>query len=140
MNKISVMRLSDKAILPTRGHADDAGLDLYCAGETRLLPGMANVIKTDVAVEIPQGFVGLVRDRSSISKSELKVTAGVVDAGYTGSVDVVMLNLAGRLITLPAGTKIAQLLILPCATPQVVEVTSLAKTARGDKGFGSTDV
>lgn len=138
MNTLKVMKLKDNAIVPTRGHKWDAGLDLYVAEEKQLLPGVANVIKTHIAVEVPQGFVGLVRDRSSVSLSGLKVTAGVIDSGYSGPIDVVMLNDSGRLIVVTPGQKIAQLLLLPCAVPDVVVVDSFASTERGAKGFGST--
>jgi dUTP pyrophosphatase len=139
MKRIEVLLLDPtKATLPTRAHAHDAGLDLYASADTPYKPGEVFVVKTDVAVGIEPGFVGLVRDRSSVSKTGLKVTAGVVDAGYTGECCVVMLNLSGEHGCVRRGQKIAQLLIMPVATPAVVETYSLGESARGVKGFGSS--
>lgn len=138
MKKLKTMKMSEDAKLPTRAHADDAGADLYASADVSYKPGDIIVVPTQVAMGIESGYVGLVRDRSSVSKKGLKVTAGVVDAGYTGEVQVVLLNLSGKHGCIQKGEKFAQILILPVATPEIVEVTSLADSARGAKGFGSS--
>lgn len=140
MKQINVKKLDKNADLPTRNNADDAGLDLYASEDVSYKPGDIIIVPTQVAMEIEPGYVGLVKDRSSVSKTKLKVTAGVVDAGYRGSVDVVFLNLSGEHGCIRKGNKIAQLLIVPVATPVVREVNELSNTARGSKGFGSSGV
>jgi dUTP pyrophosphatase len=138
MKWINILKLKSEATLPTRAHPEDAGLDLYADEDVSFKPGQVFVVATNVAMEIEPGYVGLVRDRSSISKSGLKTTAGVVDAGYRGSLDVVFINLSGEHGCIKKGQKIAQLLLIPVATPVVREVTALSGTARGVKGFGSS--
>ena len=129
---------SSSAIAPGRANPDDAGLDLYASKNVSYKPGECVIVETEVSIEIPKGYVGLIRDRSSVSKSRLKVTGGVIDAGYTGRIDIVLLNLSGECGCIEAGKKIAQLLIMPVATPTVEIVSSLDSTARGTKGFGSS--
>lgn len=138
MKTIQVKRLGTEATLPTRSNPTDAGLDLYASADVEFKPNDIVMVPTQIAVGIQPGYVGLVRDRSSVSKTKLKVTAGVVDAGYTGEVMVVMLNLSGQHGSIRRGQKFAQLLIIPVATPEVAEVSHLGLTERGDKGFGSS--
>jgi dUTP pyrophosphatase len=133
-----VKKLDKRAILPTRTHTDDAGLDLYAAVDVPYRPGEVFIVPTNVAVAIDKGYVGLMRDRSSVSKTGLKVTAGVVDAGYTGEMSVVLINLSGLHGCIKAGAKIAQFIIIPISLPNVVEVDNLEETERGCKGFGSS--
>ena len=137
MLKINIKRLDAKATLPTRTYPTDAGLDLYAFATTKYkADDLAILIPTKIAVEVPPGYFGFVRDRSSMSKRALKVSAGIVDSGYTGDVSVLFLNLSKSDGVIEAGTKIAQLLLIPIATPEVVEVTELEKTVRGDRGWG----
>ena len=89
-------------------------------------------------MEIPAGFVGLIRDRSSMGKRGITTLAGVVDAGYRGEVLVMLHNLNEESIEFEAGSKIAQMLILPVSTAPVVEVEELADSDRGERGFGSS--
>lgn len=138
MNIIKVKRLNKDAVLPTRTHEHDAGLDLYALEDVAYKPGDTIYVHTGVAADIPNGYVGLVRDRSSVSKRRIKVSAGVVDAGYRGSIDVLLLNLSGEHGCIKKGEKIAQLLIIPVATPSVVEVSELTETVRSEKGWGSS--
>jgi dUTP pyrophosphatase len=130
--------MNPDAILPTRTHADDAGLDLYNLEDFSLEPGEGRAIKTGIALAIPKGFVGLVADRSSLGKRGLKTAGGVIDAGYRGEIHIVLWNISGAVFELKRGERLAQLLLIPVATPAVQEVTSLDETARGAKGFGSS--
>lgn len=113
---------------------------MYADEEVAYKPGEMVSVKCGVAIGIPSGCVGLVRDRSGFSKTGLKVTAGVIDCGYTGELVVMFLNLSGEHGCIHKGAKIAQLLIMPVSLMPVVEVESLEQTSRGDKGFGSTGV
>ncbi len=135
---IPATKLDPGAVLPTRAHPDDAGLDLYALEDAELAPGEGKVVRTGVAVAIPQGHAGLICDRSSLARRGLKTAGGVIDAGYRGELGVVLWNISGRKELLKRGERVAQLLIVPAATPAVREVSSLDETARGAKGFGST--
>ncbi len=136
--ELPVQKLDQEAVLPTRAHRDDAGLDLYALEDSALLPGHGAVIKTGVAIALPAGHVGLVCDRSSLAKRGLKTAGGVIDAGYRGPLGVVLWNISANPQEIRKGERIAQLLIVPVAAPAVREVPSLDETARGAKGFGST--
>jgi dUTP pyrophosphatase len=92
-NVLGVMKLSEDAMLPTKGHEDDAGWDLYAAESVTIHPGQTQLISTMVALQIPKGFVGLIWPRSGLSvNSGIDVLAGVIDCGYQGEVSVCLLN------------------------------------------------
>jgi dUTP pyrophosphatase len=138
MNSLPCKKLDSRAHLPTRAHPDDAGLDLYGIETVEFLPGQGRVLRTGIALELPVGSVGIIKDRSSLGKKGLMVAGGVVDAGYRGEIQVILWNGSNERIILYAGERIAQLLILPILTPTPVEVTELSDTVRGTGGFGST--
>jgi dUTP pyrophosphatase len=136
MDKLEVKRLHEKAKLPTRANPFDAGLDLYALETIPFKPGELIKVKTGIAVNIPKYCVGLIRDRSSVSLKNLKVTAGVIDPGYMGDISVVITNHSDKYGCIMAGDKIAQLLVLPVFLPQVVEQDFIGE--RSDRGFGSS--
>ena len=138
LNSLKTLRINADAVLPTRAHPDDAGLDLYGLEDVYLEVGQGKVAKTGVALALPPGHVGLIADRSSLAKKGIKTAGGVIDAGYRGEIQVVLWNISPDPVQLKRGERIAQLLILPIATPAVAEVTSLDETQRGLGGFGST--
>jgi len=135
---LPVRRLEAGAVLPTRAHADDAGLDLYSLEDTTVPPGDGTVLRTGVAVAISPGYVGLVCDRSSMARRGLKTAGGVIDAGYRGEIGVVVWNLSREAQAVKKGERIAQMLIVPIATPAPIDSDDLGATARGSGGFGST--
>ena len=137
---IQIKKMDPAAVLPTRAHPDDAGLDLYNLEDFTLAPGEGRVIRTGIALALPKLFVGLVADRSSMAKKGIKTAGGVIDAGYRGEIHIVLWNVSKEGFVLKKGERIAQLLILPIATPAVSEVSTLDETARGSGGFGSTGV
>ncbi len=137
-DQLPAKKLDPRATLPTRAHPDDAGLDLYALESVMLPAGGGMVARTGVAVAVPAGHVGLVADRSSMAKRGLKTAGGVIDAGYRGELGVVLWNISGQTQTIAAGERLAQLLIVPVATPVVEERSSLDETSRGANGFGST--
>ncbi|MBI3565662.1 MAG: dUTP diphosphatase, partial [Elusimicrobia bacterium] len=96
------------------------------------------VLRTGVAVAVPPGHVGLVCDRSSMAKRGLKTAGGVIDAGYRGEVGVVVWNLSREAHTVKKGERVAQMLVIPIATPAPIDSEDLGATARGEGGFGST--
>jgi dUTP pyrophosphatase len=135
---IDALKLDPQAILPTRAHPDDAGLDLYSLEDFTVAAGESRVARTGIALALPEGHVGLVADRSSWAKKGLKTAGGVIDAGYRGEIGVVLWNISRAPIAMARGERLAQLLILPVATPAVREAASLDATKRGAGGFGST--
>lgn len=135
---LPVRRLDPAAVLPTRAHADDAGLDLYALEDTTAPPGEGSVLRTGVAVAVPAGHVGLLCDRSSMAKRGLKTAGGVIDAGYRGEVGVVVWNLSRQPQTVKKGERIAQMLLVPIAAPTPIDSSDLGSTTRGAGGFGST--
>jgi dUTP pyrophosphatase len=136
--ELKVKRIHPEAKLPVYGHPGDAGLDLFSVVDRDLLAGEVYAVPTGIQVAIPKGFVGLVWDKSGISLKGVHRLAGVVDAGYRGEVQVVMINLGREPFTLKKGMKVAQMLIQPVASVAVVESGTLDDTSRGEGGFGST--
>ena len=137
-NLLPVRRLDPAAILPTRAHPDDAGLDMYALEDSVVPPGEGRLLRTGVAFAVPVGHVGLVCDRSSLAKRGLKTAGGVIDAGYRGEVGVVVWNLSREDQHVKKGERCAQLLVIPIATPAPVDSADLGDTVRGAGGFGST--
>jgi dUTP pyrophosphatase len=138
MKAIPVRRVSPEAILPKRAHPNDAGLDLFNLEDVLLLPNEGRLAKTGIAIALPVGYVALVADRSSLAKKGVKTAGGVIDAGYRGEIHIVLWNLSKEPIQLKKNERVAQLLILPIATPAAEEVQILDETDRGSSGFGST--
>jgi dUTP pyrophosphatase len=135
---LAINRLDAAATVPTRAHADDAGLDLYGLEDATIAPSEGKILRTGVAVAVPAGHVGLVCDRSSMAKRGLKTAGGVIDAGYRGEVGVVIWNISGQPQVVKKGERIAQMLVIPIAVPAPVETKDLGTTTRGVNGFGST--
>lgn len=130
--------LSENAIMPTRAHENDAGLDLY-ARETQIVPAKESaVFDTGVHIELPQGTAGFLKSKSGLNVNYGLTSEGVIDVGYTGSIKVKLYNHSGYDYTVNAGDKISQLVILPILTPELELVDSLEETDRGNNGFGST--
>lgn len=135
---LPVQKMDVHAVLPTRAHPGDAGLDLYSLQSGELAPGEGKVIRTGIALEIAEGFVGLVADRSSMAKRGLKTAGGIIDAGYRGEIHIVLWNISPQPQKFEGGERIAQLLMVKIATPTVEEVKVLNTSERGAKGFGSS--
>lgn len=144
--EIKFKKFDEKAIAPARQHSTDAGFDLTCIGVSTVRNECGQILlvyHTGIAVEIPEGYVGLIFPRSSIYKKSLEQTnsVGIVDSGYVGEVIVVMRNTTD---VVPAiykeGDRFAQLVIVKL--PEVegfVEAEELSASDRGVNGFGSTD-
>lgn len=140
--QLPVAKLKDDAVLPTRAHSGDAGLDLYACEAAHIGPGERWSVGTGVAVEIPEGHAGLVLPRSGLAKKHgiaLVNAPGLIDAGYRGEVRVLLLNTdPAETFRVETGDRIAQLVIAPIALAEPVEVEALSDSARGDGGFGSS--
>ena len=130
--------LDEGAYMPERAHAADAGYDLRAPVNVQIAARRGATIDTKVHVMIPKGYAGFIKSKSGLlSRNNIRVD-GVVDAGYTGTIKVMMFNDGLLDKTFRVGDKIAQLVILPIETPELEEVSSLEETERGDNGFGSS--
>jgi dUTP pyrophosphatase len=136
---LSFEKLDPKAVLPTRGSQSAAGLDLYSIEAFTLNPKERRLIRTGLAVAIPEGFYGRVAPRSGLATHKgIDVLAGVIDADYRGEIGCLLYNAGEEAVDLPAQTKICQLIIEKIITPTAVWVDGLSNTSRGSGGFGST--
>lgn len=136
---LKVKKLSPEAVLPSYAHPGDAGLDMYSNETVEIPAGEVRKIKSGISLEIPEGYVGLVWDKSGLSMNHaIKSLGGVVDAGYRGEVTFGMINLGKESYTFEKGHKVAQMLIQKVETVEVEEVSELNDTSRGTGGFGST--
>lgn len=132
------IKLDEKAFMPTRGHATDAGLDLKSPETVTIEPRSSICIDTGVHIELPQGTVGMLKSKSGLNVKYGLVSEGVIDVGYTGSIRVKMYNHSTEAYTIERGDKISQLVIMPIIIPELEEVDELGVTERGNGGFGST--
>ena len=142
------VKLDPGAIMPTRAHSTDAGLDLYSPVDV-VVPGCKrkwfrrvsvgnSIIDTGVHVEIPAGYVGMIKSKSGLNVKHGITSEGVIDSGYTGSIVVKLYNHGKAAVHIEKGQKISQLVLLPIITPELELVDSLEETDRGNGGFGST--
>ncbi len=140
--KLRVVRLSEEAMLPSRAHEGDAGLDLYAAEPAHLGPGERWSVRTGVAVEVPEGHAGLVLPRSGLARKHgiaLVNSPGLIDAGYRGELTVLLLNTdPAEVYRVQPGDRIAQLVIVAIAGVEPIEAEALGESMRGDGGFGSS--
>ena len=140
---VSVKLLDPRAKLPAYGSADAAGADLYALtdGPVEIAPGGTALIRTGIAVAVPQGYVGLVYARSGLACKRGIAPAnkvGVIDADYRGEVMVYLHNHGTQPQTIEDGERVAQLVITPYLTARFEPVDELDCTERGSGGFGST--
>jgi len=136
---LNFKKLELRATLPTRGSRAAAGLDLYSIEAVSLEPGQRAVVRTGLAVAIPEGFYGRLAPRSGLAtKKGLDVLAGVIDADYRGEIGCLLINSGTERIELAANSKICQLIIERIVTPQAAWADELDDTERGGGGFGST--
>lgn len=142
--EVKFKRLTDEAVMPIRAHKGDAGIDLTCTRIEQVANEARQVLlvyHTDLAVEIPEGHVGLLFPRSSIWKKSLAQSnaVGVIDSNYRGEIQVIMRSTTD---TIPAiykpGERFCQLVIIPIPEYTISETAELSETDHGENGFGST--
>lgn len=139
MLTLRVKKLTETAVLPAYAHPGDAGMDLFASEETAVGAGDRTVVPTGIAMEIPDGYVGLIWDKSGLSNNHgLKTLGGVIDAGYRGEIKVGLVNTSHEDYVVHAGEKVAQMLIQKVEHGAIEEVSELSDTSRGEGGFGST--
>lgn len=136
---LEVKKTDIEAKLPSYAHPGDAGMDLFALEETVVPVGKVARIRTGVAIEIPDGYVGLCWDKSGLSMNNgIKVLGGVIDSGYRGELILGVINLGEKDYIFEKHHKVMQLLIQPIIQVQTEEVSELTDTSRGHGGFGST--
>ena len=144
MPKIAVKKLKEDAILPTYGSEFAAGADLYALpsdGEIVFAPHETKLIHTGLAMEIPEGYAGLIYARSGLASKRSLAPAnkvGVVDADYRGEIMVALHNHSAVEQKIAAGERVAQLVVAPFLKAKFEEADELSTTVRGVGGFGST--
>jgi dUTP pyrophosphatase len=141
--KVNLKKLRPDAVIPTYGTEFAAGADLYaCMDETvEIKPGETQFIHTGIALEIPDGLVGLVYARSGMACKKGVAPAnkvGVIDSDYRGEIMVALFNHSKNALTVSKGERIAQLVLTPYITADFIETDSLKESVRGEGGFGST--
>lgn len=127
-------------LTPRKAHPEDAGFDLFAPEAFKLEGGQFANIDTGVKVQIPEGYAGLIMNKSGLNfRANVESVTGVIDAGYTGTINVKLKNLGGKDKEFAAGDKISQLLVVKLHQDNKMEVVDeLPNTARGNGGFGST--
>lgn len=135
------VKLDGGAFLPERKHTADAGLDLKAPQGTLigLMPNDMVCIDTGVHIELPSGYVGLIKSRSGLNRDGIQCE-GVIDENYRGSIGITLYNQGEDLLIISPGDRIAQLLVVPCMYVDLEVVDTLSDTDRGESGFGSTGV
>lgn len=129
-------RLSPTSKIEPPKYSGDAGIDLFSDEDVSIPPGESEWVGTGIALELPEGYVGLIKEKSGLAKL-FAIGAGVIDSSYRGEIKVLIRNLGKVGVEIKKGQPIAQLLVLPC--PEVkIEEGELSETERGERGFGST--
>lgn len=141
--QVNIKKINDKAIIPTYGSDHAAGADLYACLEepVRIEPGDTYLVKTGIALELPEGYAGLIYARSGIATKKGLAPAnkvGVVDSDYRGEVMVSLHNHSKEAQVIEPGERIAQMVITPYIQGFYNVVEELSDTERGSGGFGST--
>jgi len=136
--RLDVKKISETAEVPTKGHANDAGWDLYADEDVTLWPEETKLVSTGIAMALPEHYVGLIWDRSSMGVKGIHRHAGVIDCNYRGEVKVCLHNTTSEMYKIKRGDRIAQLLIQEIPNFKLNEVKELDSTDRDSGGFGST--
>jgi dUTP pyrophosphatase len=140
--ELPIVRLRDDAVVPKRAYRHDAGLDLAACERVELAPGRRALVPTGLAVAIPEGYAGFVQPRSGLAARHgltIVNTPGLVDSGYRGELQVVLLNTdTSETFVVEPGMRIAQLVIVPIPGVEPLEVDELPASERGVRGFGSS--
>ena len=133
--------LDNGAFKPSKAHEADGGYDLYAQADATVYNVRGTSIDTGVHIEIPKGYVGLIKSRSGLNIRQNIICEGVIDSGYTGSIVVklrLMTDLQHEWVRIHRGDRIAQLVIVPCFSEELEVVDELEYTDRGTNGIGSS--
>lgn len=141
--KLKIKRLTKTAKLPTYGTDGAAGMDVYADEDKFLYPGETVLLHTGIAMEIPQGYVGLLVPRSGLSLStnlRQPNCVGVIDCDYRGEVRGMFENTGDDVVKIEKGMRFAQMLVVPYMHCEIEDALDIGETDRGEGGFGSTGV
>jgi dUTP pyrophosphatase len=134
---LKVRRLNNHAKLPTRAYSGDLGYDLYAAEKHIINPSEQAPVGTGISVEFPNGWGGVIKDRSSMAMKMIYTSAGVIDNGYRGEIKVLLRNDSKELFKIEAGDKIAQLIPIQLTDWKIIEA-DIQDSDRNTNGFGSS--
>ena len=132
------IKLDRGAFIPTRAHGTDAGADLRSPIETVVPARGSCIIDTGVHIQLPHGYVGMLKSKSGLNVKHGITSEGVIDEGYTGAIKVRLYNHSDYPCAFARGDKITQLVILSCEYVDFDLVDDLEDSERGSEGFGST--
>lgn len=136
---VKIKKLHVDAKIPFYAHPGDAGMDLFSIEDAIIKAGERGLIGTGLSIELPEGYVSLIWDKSGLAANKgIKIMAGVIEYTYRGEYKIVLFNTSKEDWVVHKGDKIAQILIQPIATAEVIEVNELSETSRGAGAFGST--
>ena len=142
MTELLIQRLRDDAVVPAQAYAGDAGLDLAACDRVEIGAGGRALVGTGLAVAIPDGYAGFVQPRSGLAAEHgitVLNTPGLIDSGYRGEVRVILHNSdSATPFVVEPGMRIAQLVVVPLAEIEPIEVDELPASERGVRGFGSS--
>ena len=139
--ELKIQKLHELAIIPYYAYPKDAGLDLFAIAHREILPGEVELIKTGIAIALPDGYEAQIRPRSGLALNHgisVLNSPGTIDAGYRGEIGVILINHGKNAFSIVPGMKIAQMVITTFVAIETREVANLDSTSRAKKGFGST--
>lgn len=143
MATIKFCKIHPLACTPEYAHkGSDSGLDLYAVADSEIKPMSVGLVPTGICMEIPVGYEGQVRSRSSLALKGIIVanSPGTIDSGYRGEIQVILLNLSQDSFLISPKMRIAQLVITQISVADLLLVDSLGESSRGKSGFGSTGI
>jgi dUTP pyrophosphatase len=142
VTELAFQRLDPDAVLPERAHPGDAGFDLRSIEDVEVGPGERAMVRTGVAVAIPDGHAGLVLPRSGLASKHgltLANAPGLIDSGYRGELKCSVVNLdPHETVKIARGERIAQLVVVEVSERRPGWIDELPPSSRGESGFGST--
>lgn len=139
--ELLIKKLTEDAIVPFKANISDSGFDLFANEDVIIGPGETVIVKTGIAIQLPEGHEAQIRPRSGITaKTKLRVQLGTIDESYRGELGIIVDNIGSDFFEINKGMKLAQLVIAPVAHPTIEIVDELNETKRGNNGFGSTGV
>jgi dUTP pyrophosphatase len=140
--ELPIQRLRDGAVVPERAYEGDAGLDLAACERVELAPGERAIVRTGLAVAIPEGYAGFVQPRSGLADRHgisIVNSPGLIDSGYRGELKVILLNTdRSKPFVVEPGMRVAQLVVLAVPELELLELDELPATERGVRGHGSS--
>ena len=140
MIKVKFKELDTNAIPFSYSREGDACMDMYSLADDIIYPRGTVIIPTGIAVEIPEGYEGIVRGRSGLACKGIQAHLGTIDSAYRGDVGIIITNTSNTPFEVKAGMRLAQFTVKPVYRIELEEVEELSDTSRGSNGYGSSGV